>query len=57
MRPFDPTCISQTATAPDDADSRRARDPADAPEARRQRVELAAAVSLIAPQGWSGPED
>jgi ribulose-5-phosphate 4-epimerase/fuculose-1-phosphate aldolase len=51
MRPFDPARISQTATAPDDADTRRARELADTPEARRQRVKLAAAYRLIARHG------
>jgi len=51
MRPFDPARISQTATAPDDADTRRARELADTPEARRQRVKLAIAYRLLARAG------
>jgi ribulose-5-phosphate 4-epimerase/fuculose-1-phosphate aldolase len=51
MKPFDPARISQTATAPDDAASRHARELAETPEARRQRVKLAAAFRLVARAG------
>jgi ribulose-5-phosphate 4-epimerase/fuculose-1-phosphate aldolase len=51
MKPFDPGRIGQTALAADDAAARRARELAEAAEARKLRVKLAAAYRLLARQG------
>jgi ribulose-5-phosphate 4-epimerase/fuculose-1-phosphate aldolase len=51
MNKVDPARISQTATAADDGDRRRVLELADAPEARRQKVKLAAAYRILARQG------
>lgn len=51
MNKVDPTRIGQTATAADDGERRRVLELADTPEARRQRVKLAAAYRIIARLG------
>jgi ribulose-5-phosphate 4-epimerase/fuculose-1-phosphate aldolase len=51
MKLFDPSRISQTALADDDAEARRARELADTPAARKLRVKLAAAYRLLARHG------
>jgi ribulose-5-phosphate 4-epimerase/fuculose-1-phosphate aldolase len=48
MPTIDPAKISQTKTAADDETRRRVLELAEAPEARRERVKLAAAYRLIA---------
>lgn len=51
MGQIDPTRIRQTQMAPDTDETRRARQLADTPEARREKVKLAAAYRLLAMNG------